>query len=100
MQGRIGHDYFAAVRQMRGLFAQKGNAGAETIYHGRTAFEYIQNHMGYRFVLKNSVFEYAKTCENLNINLMLENVAVAFKLFILNYLKTVIVPSRLAFKSA
>ncbi len=49
-------------------------AGAETIYHGRTAFEYIQNHMGYRFVLKNSVFEYAKTCENLNINLMLENV--------------------------
>ena len=34
----------------------------------------IQNHMGYRFVLKNSVFEYAETCENLNIDLTLENV--------------------------
>lgn len=30
------------------------NCGSDKIYYGKTAFEYIENHMGYRFVLTRS----------------------------------------------
>lgn len=49
-------------------------AGTDSIYYGNTAFEYIQNHMGYRFVLKDSVFTYPEDCSSLNIALSIENV--------------------------
>lgn len=43
-------------------------------YYNQTAFTYIQNHMGYRFVLTNSVFEYSSAFDRLNIKLTLNNV--------------------------
>lgn len=33
--------------------------GKDTAYYGMSAYEYIENHLGYRFVLTNSVFEYS-----------------------------------------
>lgn len=48
--------------------------GNNEIYYNQTAFTYIQNHMGYRFVLRNSVFEYSNKFDELNIKLNIENV--------------------------
>lgn len=48
-------------------------AGASPLYYGKTAFEYIRDHMGYRFVLKNSAFAYTEQYDNLRISLTLEN---------------------------
>lgn len=48
--------------------------GSDEIYYGQTAFNYIQNHMGYRFVLKNSVFKYADKPDKLKASLTLKNV--------------------------
>ncbi len=47
--------------------------GAEKQYYGKTAFTYIQNRLGYRFVLKNSVFTYSSSSEKLNVRLTLQN---------------------------
>ncbi len=47
--------------------------GLEKQYYNKTAFTYIQNRMGYRFVLKNSVFTYSATSEKLNVRLKLQN---------------------------
>ena len=47
--------------------------GLEKQYYGKTAFTYIQNRLGYRFVLKNSVFTYSATSEKLNVRLKLQN---------------------------
>ncbi len=47
--------------------------GNEEIYYGKSAFDYIQNRMGYRFVLTNSVFKYADKLDKLNIELTLKN---------------------------
>ncbi len=47
--------------------------GLEKQYYGKTAFTYIQNRLGYRFVLKNSVFSYSDSSEKLNIRLTLQN---------------------------
>ncbi len=49
-------------------------SGTDSLYYGMTGFEYIQNHMGYRFVLKNSVFTYPKDLSGLKIDLTLQNV--------------------------
>ncbi len=49
------------------------NAATEN-YKGKSAFTYIENHMGYRFVLKNATFTYPKKADKLKINLTLENV--------------------------
>lgn len=49
-------------------------AGASALYYGKTAYEYISNHMGYRFVLKNSTFEYTEKFDSLKISLSFENV--------------------------
>ncbi len=48
--------------------------GTDNLYYGKTAFEYIENHMGYRIVLKNSVFTYSEPFDELNIELSLQNV--------------------------
>ena len=47
--------------------------GLERQYYGKTAFTYIQNRLGYRFVLKNSVFTYSSSSEKLNVRLTLQN---------------------------
>ena len=47
--------------------------GLEKQYYGKTAFTYIQNRLGYRFVLKNSVFTYSSSSEKLKIRLTLQN---------------------------
>ncbi len=48
--------------------------GADENYYGKTAFEYIENRMGYRFVLTNSTFKYSKALDKLNIELTIKNV--------------------------
>lgn len=49
-------------------------AGEDSLYYGKTAFQYIENHMGYRFVLKNSTLEYDKAVSRFAIDLSLKNV--------------------------
>ena len=44
--------------------------GGEENYYGKSAFDYIQNRMGYRFLVTNSVFEYG---EKFTANLTLKN---------------------------
>lgn len=48
--------------------------GNDKIYYGKTAFEYIENHMGYRFVLTNSALSYTKKLNRLSVTLTLKNV--------------------------
>lgn len=48
--------------------------GKDKLYYGKTAFDYIQNHMGYRFVLKKSMFTYSDKLDELNVELQLQNV--------------------------
>ena len=48
--------------------------GSDGIYYGQTAFNYIQNHMGYRFVLEKSVLSYADNPYRLKASLTLKNV--------------------------
>ena len=43
-------------------------------YFGKTAYEYIKNHLGYRLVLKKSTFSYSAKFDNMNIKLQIENV--------------------------
>lgn len=50
------------------------SCGADAPYYGKNAFEYIDNHLGYRFVLKKSVFEYSRQPDELKIELTLDNV--------------------------
>ena len=50
------------------------NCGNETLYFGKSAYEYIRNHLGYRFVLKNSTFLHNKQTNNLQIDIELKNV--------------------------
>lgn len=49
-------------------------AGADSLYYGETAFQYIENHMGYRFVLENSILEYDTAVSQFGIDLSLKNV--------------------------
>ncbi|MDE7162634.1 MAG: DUF4832 domain-containing protein [Clostridia bacterium] len=50
------------------------DCGADELYYGKTAFDYIQNHMGYRFVLKNSIFYHYNKLDWLSVELKLQNV--------------------------
>ncbi|MDE5788868.1 MAG: DUF4832 domain-containing protein [Clostridia bacterium] len=50
------------------------DCGTDELYYGKTAFDYIQNHMGYRFVLKNSTFQYSDELDKLSVELKLQNV--------------------------
>lgn len=47
--------------------------GGEENYYGKTAFEYIQNRMGYRFVVTDSTFEYGGKFDKLKVNLSVKN---------------------------
>ncbi len=50
------------------------DCGSDSLYYGKTAFEYIENHMGYRFVLTNSTLTYTKTLDYVSASLTLKNV--------------------------
>ena len=50
------------------------DCGTDKQYYGKSAFVYIQNRLGYRFVLKNSEFAYSDSSEELNVRLTLQNV--------------------------
>lgn len=49
--------------------------GEDSLYQGQSGFKYIDNHLGYRFVLKNSSINNEKGY--LNLNLAIENVGFA-----------------------
>ncbi len=48
--------------------------GTDEIYYGKTAFNYIENRMGYRFILTNSVFKYADKLDKFQAEISLNNV--------------------------
>ncbi len=48
--------------------------GDQEAYYGQTTFTYIKNHMGYRYILKESIFEYTSDYNSLNVILSLDNV--------------------------
>lgn len=48
--------------------------GSDELYYGTSAFTYIDNHIGYRFVLKDATFIYPDSLENMQIQLQLKNV--------------------------
>ena len=48
--------------------------GNDESYYGETAFTYIQNHLGYRFVLESSELEYPKDYATMKIKLQIKNV--------------------------
>jgi len=50
------------------------SCGKDENYYGQSAFTYIENHMGYRFILTKSVFEFSDRFDKLNIKLSLDNV--------------------------
>lgn len=50
------------------------SCGNNTIYYNQSALIYIQNHLGYRFVLEKSIFTYSSSFSLLNISLTLKNV--------------------------
>lgn len=47
--------------------------GGDELYYGSTAFDYIQNHMGYRFVLRGSTLK-SKKGGKVSVNLKIDNV--------------------------
>lgn len=48
--------------------------GSDENYYGKTAFSYIENHLGYRFLLDESVFSFTEKFDRLDIKLSLKNV--------------------------
>lgn len=48
--------------------------GNDQIYFGKTAYEYIRNHLGYRLVLEKSTFYYSAKFDNLDAKLQIKNV--------------------------
>ena len=48
--------------------------GTEKLYYGKNAYAYIENHLGYRFVLKDSVFTYGDDLSLLKIDLSIDNI--------------------------
>ena len=47
--------------------------GDDSLYYGESVYDYIAKHMGYRYVLNKSVFEYNKTVTNFKATLSLTN---------------------------
>ncbi len=57
------------------IWAHQIYNGKDELYHGKTALEYIQNHLGYRLVLKNVELPRSSTsAKNINANITIENV--------------------------
>ena len=50
------------------------DCGDDEIYYNKSAYEYIRNHLGYRFVLRKSTFYYSQKQNDLQVKLNLENV--------------------------
>ena len=48
--------------------------GTDCLYYGDTGFTYIENHLGYRFVLEDSTFSYENPFQELSVSLRLKNV--------------------------
>ena len=48
--------------------------GDDELWYGKTAFDYIKNHMGYRLVLKNSQLRYTPWRSELTVKLDIDNV--------------------------
>ncbi len=51
--------------------------GNDPLYQGKSGYLYIQNHLGYRFVLRESNIKDTSSEEKLEINLKIENVGFA-----------------------
>ncbi len=52
--------------------------GEDSLYVGQTGFKYVENHLGYRFVLRNSVLKDTITNhDTLKVNFKIENVGFA-----------------------
>ncbi len=49
-------------------------SGTESAYYGMTAFDYINNRMGYRFVVSDSVLAYSKSSDAVTLKLEANNV--------------------------
>ena len=62
------------VAKWKNMTVTENCADADSLYYGLTAYTYIQNHMGYRFVLKDSTFKHTENFDTLQISLTLENV--------------------------
>lgn len=50
------------------------SCGADKKYYGKTAFEYIENHMGYRYVMTSSTVAYSTKTGKLKADIKLKNV--------------------------
>ncbi len=50
------------------------SCGGDELYYGQTAFDYISKHMGYRYVVTDSVFECSDGGGRLDVRLSLKNV--------------------------
>ena len=48
--------------------------GTDSKYYGQTAYNYIKEHLGYRLVLKESIFSYSGLFDKLNVKLTIDNV--------------------------
>lgn len=48
--------------------------GKDAKYYGQTAYTYIENHLGYRFVLKESNFKYNENYDDIEVELKIDNV--------------------------
>lgn len=51
--------------------------GEDTLYQGQTGYDYIANHLGYRFVIRESYIKDVAKNEELQLNLKIENVGFA-----------------------
>lgn len=59
-------------------WAKQIYAGDDILYSGKSALTYIENHLGYRFVLKESrTYEYAESQGTLPIDILINNVGFA-----------------------
>ena len=51
--------------------------GSDTLYKGESGYNYINNHLGYRFVIRKSSIKDTPKNEDLELNLKIENVGFA-----------------------
>ncbi len=49
-------------------------SGTDSAYYGKTAFDYINCRMGYRFVVSDSIVAYSKSSEDITVKLEIKNV--------------------------
>lgn len=65
----------STVNNINDMYAASGfTLRDDSKYYGQTAYKYIENHMGYRFVLKSSTFNYTCKYDSLKVDIELSNV--------------------------